>query len=272
MVTIHDLIFERYPDQYSAADVRIYRSKFQYACKHADRVIAISQQTKKDLIDIYEVPKQKISICYQSCNESFMSCAGADDKARIRKLYNMPEQFFLYVGSVIERKNLLLICKAIRALKGKLSIPLVVIGKGGAYMQQVKDYLKQNGKEHRVIFLSEHSQIDSAHMPAIYQSALALIYPSIFEGFGIPILEAMYSHVPVITSNVSCMPETGGDAAYYINPDSFEDLAVAMHKLAKDGEMRTGMIERGAVQAAKFSQHAAASQVMDVYESVMKTK
>lgn len=269
VVTIHDLIFERYPEQYNPADVRIYRSKFQNACQHADKIIAISKATKQDIAEYYEIPERRITVCYQSCHESFLQCAGQEAKDRLRALYKLPEQFYLYVGSVIERKNLLLICKAMQVLKSKMNIPVVVVGTGGKYMQQVKEYLRANGLEERVIFLSERGPVTQAQLPALYQMCLALLYPSISEGFGIPVLEAMSSHVPVITSKTSCMPETGGDAAYYIDPFSVEEMAFAMNKLAKDADTRAGMIERGNTQAAKFSQEATAAQVMAVYEGVM---
>ena len=171
-------------------------------------------------------------VCYQSCNPAFAKNATQAEKVRVKKLYNLPDQFFLYVGSVIERKNLLNICKAVFLLRNELDVPLVVIGDGKKYKQQVKDYIKQNGLEKKIIFLSENApEVPSSafqtavDFPAIYQSAIALVYPSFFEGFGIPVLEALSSRLPVITSGVSCLPETGGEAAYYVNPNSAEEIA-----------------------------------------------
>ena len=130
------------------------------------------------------------------------------------------------------------ICKAIFLLRNELNIPLVVIGDGTKYKQQVKDFIKQNGLEKQIIFLSENplakvasSFLKAEDFPAIYQSAIAMIYPSFFEGFGIPVLEALWSRLPVITSNVSCLPEAGGDGAYYVNPNSAEEIAEGMKKI-----------------------------------------
>lgn len=280
VVTIHDLIFERYPAQYNRLDVRIYRSKFNYACKYADRVIAISRQTKDDIIQFYKTPEEKIDICYQSCNPAFAVEASQEEKSRVKKLYNLPDQFFLYVGSIIERKNLLTICKALNQLKSHLNIPLVVIGDGDKYKQQVQQYVKENDLQKQVIFLSNSPSVQSEiqsvkseiqsmkseiNLPAIYQQALCLIYPSVFEGFGIPILEALWSRLPVITSNLSCMPETGGDAAYYVDPFSVNEIAQAMLQVSTNHTLRQQMAEKGLQHAQKFTPQKCAADVMQVY-------
>lgn len=275
IVSIHDLIFERYPKQYKAIDNAIYRKKFSNACKHADKVIAISEQTKQDIIQYYGTPSDKIAVCYQSCSPIFEQQVSDAEKQRIRQKYKLPENYFLSVGSVIERKNLLTICKALSVLKSELNIPLVVIGTGGEYMQQVKAYVAANGLANDVIFLSEQegtkddADFKSAKdFPAIYQSALAMIYPSIYEGFGIPILEAMWSGTPVITSNISCMPETGGDAVYYIDPFSTDDMIKAMREVAINNTLRNELRTKGLVQAQKFTPAKCAAAVMQVYESL----
>lgn len=274
VVTIHDLIFERYPKQYKSVDVAIYRKKFISACKYADKVIAISEQTKQDIMEFYKTPEHKIEVCYQSCNPIFEGIVTEEEKKSIRAKYQLPEKYFLYVGSVIERKNLLLICKAL--LLSNSTIPLVVIGNGNnGYLQTVKSYITENNLQKTVIFLSESPKAMSDKgfrsandFPAIYQSAIAMIYPSIFEGFGIPILEALWSRLPVITSTVSCMPETGGDAAYYIDPGDADSLAKAMQQIATDDVLRKTMIEKGVVHAQKFAPATCAEAVMKVYQSL----
>jgi glycosyltransferase involved in cell wall biosynthesis len=276
VVTIHDLIHGRNPEQYNTIDVKIYTKKFRYACEHADKVIAISEQTKKDIIEFYKTPGENIEVCYQSCNPAFAAQVSNEEKEFIRKKYDLPPHFFLYVGSVIERKNLLNICKALFLLRNELEIPLVVIGDGGKYKQQVKDYIRQTGLENKVLFLSENPAAKSspafrsgADFPAIYQSAIAMIYPSFFEGFGIPVLEALWSRLPVITSNVSCMPETGGDAALYINPNSAEEIAAAMKKIYTDTAVAIAMREKGRLHAQNFTPRLCAERVMKVYENLL---
>lgn len=274
VVTIHDLIFERYPQQYSKIDVQIYRKKFMYACKHADKIIAISNQTKQDIIDYYKIPESKISICYQSCNPSFFVKATEEEKQRIKTLYNLPAQFYLYVGSVIERKNLLTVCKAIKELNN--NIPLVVIGNGDGYLQKVKNYVEVNNLQQQIIFLSETEAAKNSEafktakdFPAIYQSAIAMIYPSIFEGFGIPVLEAIASGLPTITSSISCLPEAGGDAALYINPTSVDEMKHAMHEIIANTQLRNSLIEKSTPHAQKFTQQSCAAAVINVYNSLL---
>lgn len=275
VVTIHDMIFERFPAQYSKIDVEIYKRKFKYACDHADRVIAISEQTKKDIMEFYDTPEKKITVCYQSCNPAFGQAVTEKAKQQVKEKYSLPDQYFLYVGSVIERKNLLGICKAIYLLRNELTIPLVVIGDGTKYKQQVKDFIKQNGLEKQVIFLSEDplakvasSFLRAEDFPAIYQSAIAMIYPSFFEGFGIPVLEALWSRVPVITSNVSSLPEAGGDGAYYVDPNRSEEIAEGMKTIFADGSFTEALKEKGWQHAQNFTQQKCAANVMKVYESL----
>ncbi|MDB5246654.1 MAG: glycosyl transferase, group 1 family protein [Segetibacter sp.] len=272
VVTIHDLIFERNPEQYNWIDIQIYRRKFKYACLHANHIIAISEQTKADVANFYKIPEEKITVCYQSCNPAFAQTVPAAEKERIRQYYHLPAKFFLYVGSIIERKNLLNICKALHELNQQSGFPLVVIGDGRSYKQQVKDYIKQHGLDKRVIFLSESEAAKkslgyqtAADFPAIYQLSNGVIYPSIFEGFGIPVLEALWSRVPVITSNISCLPETGGDAAYYVNPYSVGEIAEGMIKLATDESLVAEMTAKGWLHAQKFTPQKCAEDVMAVY-------
>jgi len=276
VVTIHDLIFERYPEQYNPIDVKIYNKKFRYACQYADKIIAISEQTKNDIIEFYNTPDEKIVITYQSCNPAFAEKITDTQKAIIRSKYQLPQKFFLYVGSIIERKNLMNVCQAVFILRDELQIPLVVIGDGGKYKQNVKDFVKQNDLEKKIIFLSEQNAArlsrtfqNGEDLPAIYQLAIAMIYPSFFEGFGIPVLEALWSRLPVITSNVSCLPEVGGDAAFYVNPHSAEDIAEGMKKICNDEQFSNELGEKGLKQAKKFSQENCADAVMNVYKSLM---
>jgi glycosyltransferase involved in cell wall biosynthesis len=279
VVTIHDLIFERYPEQYARIDAEIYKKKFSYACKHADRVIAISEQTKRDIMEFYKTPEEKIRVCYQSCDPSFGIPVTDRVKQQVREKYALPPEYFLYVGSVIERKNLLNICKALLLLRREIGIPLVVIGDGGKYKKQIQEYIAENGMEEEVIFLSEYplAKVSSSYLraedfPAIYQQATAMIYPSFFEGFGIPVLEALWSKLPVITSNVSCLPEAGGEGAYYVNPASAEEIATGMKRIYSDKDLAAALVEKGWQHAQHFTQKECAEGVMEVYQSALVWK
>jgi len=276
VVTMHDLIPERHPEQYAPWDVAIYRKKFRYACETTDRIIAISEQTKQDIIHYYQIDPHKIRVCYQSCNPAFAQRVSEEEKQRIQKKYNLPSKFFLSVGSIIERKNLMNVCKALSLLSKEHQLPLVVIGNGGAYKKKVVAYLQEAGLTQQVIFLSDNPQFkndkdftSAADFPAIYQLASVLLYPSFFEGFGIPVLEGLWSRVPVITSNVSCLPEAGGKGAYYVNPNKPEEIAEGLQRIISDTALANTLVELGWDHAQSFTPEKAAACVMRVYQELL---
>ena len=261
VVTMHDLIFERYPGQYNPIDVQTYRRKAKYACQYADKIIAISEQTKEDLINYYHTPAEKIAVVYQSCDEMFSI-------PQTNNLTYLPKNYFLYVGSIIERKNLLSILKAMLQLKGQIDIPLVVVGNGSAYKKKIKAFIAAHDLSDRVIFLNEQVKFAYNDLPALYQGATAFIYPSIFEGFGIPILEALWSRTPVITSKGSCFLETAGDAAIYIDPLQPQTLAEAMKFIIDHPEKAAAMKVKGWAHAQLFTREKCAAGIMKVYEQL----
>ena len=275
VVTIHDLIFERYPDQYNPIDVRIYRNKFRHACEKADRIIAISEQTKKDIVEFYKIPARKIRVCYQSCQPAFFETVSAAEKEQVKQRYQLPDDFFLYVGSIIERKNLDNVVRALHAIRQETDLPLLVIGTGGKYERTVKASIEELGLSDRVIFLSRSEAAKNSErfqqatdFPAIYQLATAMIYPSIFEGFGIPVLEALASELPVITSNLSCLPEAAGPGSLLIDPHDPQAIANAMRIVFTDRQKVTEMKKVGKEHALRFTPLATAKKVMDLYESI----
>jgi glycosyltransferase involved in cell wall biosynthesis len=275
VVTIHDLIFERFPQTYHLDERYTHRWKIKRACKIADAVIAISEQTKNDLIDYYGVPAKKITVCYQSCNPIFEQPITAIEKAAVKKKYHLPDRYFLFVSSIAPRKNLIAICKAMIALKDDIHIPLVVIGDGKNEKEEVKRLMKENGMEQRLLLLNElpaakeDSFTNATDFPAIYQQALALVYPSIFEGFGLPILEAMWSGLPVICSNTASMPEVADDAALYFSPNDTITLAQHLRAIASDDQLVQTLKDKGLEQAKQFSTETYANHIMQVYKSLL---
>ena len=275
VITVHDLIFERYPETYHFDERFTHRWKMKSACKIAGAVIATSKQTKEDLVHFYTIPAEKIFVCYQNCNPIFETKTTEEEKAAVKKRYRLPDRFFLFVSSITKRKNLIAVCKAMLALKGKIDIPLVVIGDGRKEKDVVKKYLHANGIDKQVIFLNEQPEakengyVKSIDFPAIYQQAVALVYPSYFEGFGIPLLEAMWSELPVITSNTSSLPEVTGDAALYFSPDDMEALAGQMLSISCNTELVDQLKRKGLQQAELFTAQQHARGVMDVYLTIL---
>jgi len=274
VVTVHDLIYERFPETYGFDERYVHRWKIKHACKVADAVIAISQQTKNDLMEFYKVPEEKIFISYQTCNPIFQRAVSEEEKKAIKKRYNLPDEFYLFVSSIAPRKNLITICKAMVLLKDINKTPLVVIGNGKKQKEEAKQFMVANGISDRLILLNdlpqskESSFTTAADFPAIYQQALALIYPSIFEGFGAPLAEALWSNIPLISSNASCLPEVGGDAALYFSPYDAAALAAHMQSVATNKNLVNTLKEKGYHQARKFTTDSYAESIMHVYKTI----
>jgi len=264
IVTIHDLIFLRYPQLYKSHDRYIYKNKFRYSCNVADRIIAVSEQTKEDIIKYFNINKEKIDVVYQGCNSLFYNKIESQAKENIRNKYKLPLKYLLYVGTVEERKNLFLIIKALK--EGKIDIPLVVAGKSTKYIDLIKKYISEHNLKDQVFF---YHNVYFDDLPCFYQLAEMLIYPSIYEGFGIPILEALVSKTPVITSTGSCFKETGGNSTIYIDPNSIDNLIEAINKILSDNDLKNKMIVDGYEHAKKFSDDKIAENIMAVYKKVM---
>ncbi|NOY38482.1 MAG: glycosyltransferase family 4 protein [Chlorobi bacterium] len=263
IVTIHDLIFLRYPGLYPYVDRKIYQKKANTACKNATRIIAISEQTKDDITHFLNIDTEKIDIAYQSCHEQFFRITDNDTRLTVTEKYNLPSTYILYVGTIEERKNLLGLVKAIEMAKPGIS--LVVAGKPRKYAREVKKYI-QTHRTGEVIFIES---VDFRDLPALYQMASLFVYPSFFEGFGIPIIEALVSGVPVITSRDGCFAEAGGPGSRYVDPHSPESIAEAIKEIISDHALRNKMIQEGRQYVSRFSPHAAASSIIDIYEKTV---
>jgi glycosyltransferase involved in cell wall biosynthesis len=263
VVTIHDLIFIRYPEFYRFIDRQIYFRKFKQACRNADKVIAISEQTKSDIQEFFHIEESKIEVIYQPIHQRFFNPILEDDAQMVRCKYQLPIDFILSVGTIERRKNLLSILEAM--VTENLDYPLLVIGRPTSYINDVKAYIAKHPNL-KVIFLHD---IADDELNAIYRMAKILIYPSVFEGFGLPVAEALACGTPVITSNISSMPEAGGDAAILIQPDSAEEIGLAMRHLLSDNDFYQRKVEESKIQAQQFTPAKAAKQLIQLYKSIL---
>lgn len=263
IVTMHDAIFMRYPKLYSPTYREIFIYKNEYACKVADHIIAISEQTKRDFIEYFNVDEKKISVIYQGCNPIYNGKISEEKKKDIREKYNLPQQFVLNIGAIEERKNAMQIIDALH--QRHLDIPLVVIGRPTSYISKMHRLISRNKMEKQVIFIHNAETID---LPTIYALSDIFIYPSIFEGFGIPILEALRSGTPVIASTGSCFEETGGPSSVYVNPQNPEELADAIVKILNDDILKATMKREGLLYSEKFSDQNFIEKTLDVYQSI----
>lgn len=259
IATMHDLIFLRYPKLYPFIDRKTYTKKFQSACELADIIVSVSEQTKKDIVEFYSVNPEKIKVIYQSCAEVFYKEITKDKIENVKAKYKLPEKYLLYVGTIEKRKNLLTIIKAMTQLK---DISLVVIGKKKEYFKKIQEFISQNNLNSRILF---PENVPNEDLPAIYNSAEIFIYPSLFEGFGIPIIEALTCKTPVITTKGGCFSEAGGPNSIYIDPLNHEQLSEEIIKLTSSTELKKIIALRGFEYSKKFLPKTIASQMMELY-------
>ena len=263
VVTIHDLIFMRYPNLYSYFDRKIHYYKFKYAAKNADLVIAISEQTKKDIVTYLNINPDKIKVIYQGCAPIFKEEIPNEYLELTRSKYQLPNQFILNVGTIETRKNVLSVIKAIKEIETQL----VIIGKKTVYFKEVKNYIAENNLQNKVVFLEN---VELKELASIYRMASVFIYPSVFEGFGIPIIEALYSKTPVITSKGGCFSEAGGENTVYIDPLNTEEIKGELEEILANSEKRELMKQKGFEFVQKFNDDIIAKNWVETYNEVVR--
>lgn len=262
IVTIHDLIFVRYPELYHAIDRKIYLKKFKYAANVADVIIAISEQTKRDIVEFLDINPNKIQVIYQGCHQIFKKELSNKFQKEVLEKYHLPQNFILNVGAVNERKNVLSLIKAIK----NTTHNLVILGSGTEYYKKVRAYVLENKLSERIFFLNGMSMKEVA---ALYRKAQLFVYPSIFEGFGIPIIEALYSKTPVITSIGGCFPEAGGPNTLYINPKNIQQIEHVINTTLADSSKMDLLTRKGYNYVQKFNDNTIARQLMNLYTKIL---
>lgn len=265
VVTMHDLIAWRHPEYFSAFDAKVHQIKQQHSCNIADVVVAISKQTKQDLMEIMHVPEEKIKVLYQSCDPIFWQPISDEDLKEVKEAYKLPDNYILCVGTIEDRKNQAAVVNALSQLPSDLH--LVIVGKPhGKYYANIEAQIKHQHLENRVHIITD---ADFEDFPAIYANSRASVYVSKFEGFGIPILEAMCSGTPVLTSNCSSMPEVGGDAVLYADPNNVEEIADQIRRITSDEALRSDLLQKANVQKQKFSQKQVIDSFYNLYRDTL---
>ena len=264
VVTIHDVIPFRFPHFFPRIDRQLYRLKMQYACRIADHIIAISKETKYDLIRYLLVPENKISVCYQSCHSSFYKCASSQKKKSLLDKYKLNKPFILHVGALEERKNIL---NSLQAFKqAHLDSDFVLIGNGSTrYIEKIQTLAKSLDIEKNIRLFHK---VTLEELPTFYQCARIFCFPSFFEGFGIPLLEALFSKTPVLTSNLPVFKEISGPRTEYVNPHSISEITCAMtklwHKTSQDSQILSA--ERKCME--RFHYQSTTKQLLTLYHNL----
>lgn len=261
IVTIHDLIFIKFPQLYSTVNRKIYYYKFFKACKLADKIIATSQQTKSDIIKYFKIPEGKIQVIYQSCGQGFDSSLSESTANSLREKYNLPARFVLTVGTIERRKNALNVLKAL--FYYNLDIDYVLAGRRTAYLDEIVEWAKEHKIENR---LHIRHDISNEDMPALYKMSAVFVYPSIYEGFGIPIIEAFNAGVAVITGNKGATAEVGGKAVIQVDVLNPKCIGVAIKSIIESEELGSQLILEGKERAELFRRENVTKELYNFYK------
>ncbi len=264
VVTVHDLIFLRFPDYYRLSDRLLYAWKLRKACREADRIVAISRTTKHDLTTLLGIPDEKIDVVYQGCDERFKRQPEASACDAVRRKYALPEEYILSVGTIEERKNALLLLQAAVLLPRAPHI--VLVGRRTPYTRQLERFAAAHGLADRLHVLD---RVTNDELPAVYALAQLFVYPSRYEGFGIPMIEAAWCGVPAIGATGSCLEEAGGPDALYVDPDAPQQLADAIGRVLSDEALRRRMIDGSRRYVLRFEPERIAAALSETYARVL---
>ncbi len=263
VVTIHDTIFKVNPELYSPIDRWIYDKKWKHSCRNANLIVSVSQHTRDDIIEYYQADPERIKVIPPPVD--FNAEVSATTLEEVRTSFNLPSEFLLFVSSITERKNLSGLLQALHMIPPSERPPLVIVGTGNQ-----ESLLKKYAIDHDLskdIHWVGH--VNNSELPAFYHLATALVYPSFYEGFGLPIVEALLCSTPVITSRTSSMPEAAGPGALLINPHEPETIKDAICELLYDKDLQLQLANRGHSHAVQFSQNRIAEKMLQAYSELL---
>ncbi|MGC8839105.1 MAG: glycosyltransferase family 4 protein [Anaerolineae bacterium] len=265
VLTVHDLIFHLFPEYHKPLNYWYLRWTMPLYVRRADAVIAVSEATRQDLLRLYGVPPEKVRVVYEAAAPHFRP-APPEEVARVRSRYGLPPRFLLTVGTIEPRKNLPRLFQALARLGGAERPPLVVAGGRGWLYEETFRTVERLGLEDQVAFLGHVPEED---LPALYTAADLFVLPSLYEGFGLPVLEAMSCGTPVVCSRAASLREVAGDAACYMDPHDPEAMARTLREAWEDADLRATLRARGLARAASFSWRRAAEETLALYDALL---
>ena len=267
VLTVHDLIFRHLPEHHKPLNRWYLNLTMPLYCRRASHIIAISECTERDLITAYGLPPEKITVIYEAADPRF-GPRPPKVVAAARTRYGLPDRYLLFVGTIEPRKNLARLLAAFERIHAeRLSDALVIVGKRGWLYDDFFARLEQSSARDAVIL---PGYVPNDDLPTIYAGAQALVFPSLYEGFGLPVLEAMACGTPVVASNASSLPEVGGSAALYFSPTQVEAMVEAVCRLLRDADLRGSMRTEGLNRAAEFSWRSTAAKTRTVYDALLQ--
>ncbi len=264
VVTIHDLIFLKHTEQYPWIDRKIYEMKTRYAATQAHKIIAVSQETKRDLVEMYGVKEDKIEVIYPSVAIGFQESETRLPVDEILRKYKLPVKYILNVGSFFPRKNQKTLLESFNLLKDEIEQDLVLVG-SGVLQPELTELIAKKNLQKRVHIISNISNDD---LPEVYRAADLFVFPSLLEGFGAPVLEALFSKIPVVATKGGAIEEAAGPHSLFADPLQREDLADKILQVLKHSTLRDKMILEGYAHAQTMTDKVFAAKTMAVYESL----
>lgn len=267
LAVIHDLSFEHYPKDVPFLVRKYYKYFFPKFAQRADRIVTVSNFSKQDIITTYNIQPSKIDVVYNGVDVDFAPIT-EDEKQKVRSEFTVGHVYFLFVGSLHPRKNISRLFASFESFKKRTGSGTKLLIGGARYWwsKDIRNSFEQMKYKSDVIFSGRLSEKD---LKKVLASALALVYIPYFEGFGLPLVEAMKSQVPVITSNVTSMPEVCEDAALYADPFSIESISAAMERIENDESLRESLIQKGLVRVRQFSWDKTADELWKSIEKVL---
>lgn len=270
VLTIHDILFESHPEFFPEVHRRLLKFFIPFSAKRANRIISVSEFTKREIIKYYRVPEEKITVIYEGASDKFVSIRDKNLILSVSKKYGIVKKYILFVGRIEPRKNIVGLLNAFVYIKNKgiKDFCLVIVGNQDKIFQENELFnkIKELQLDSDVIFTGGVSNED---LPVLYNGAEVLVYPAFAEGFGLPVLEAMACGTPVITSNTTSLPEVTGDAAILVNPYSSEEIGQALEKILSSVSLRKEFASKGLQRAKKFSWAEAAKKTIEVYKEIL---
>jgi len=268
VITIHDMSHEYYPESVEKKLLHTLRKELPHTAKQASLIIADSQSTKRDILKFLNVPEDKVKVIYIGVDKSFQPIRDPIVLDTSRKKYRLPKDFILYLGAIQPRKNITGLIRAYNLLSKKkgFNYDLVIGGGVGWRNEDLSRLVAELGLENRIRFTG---YIDPLDLPFLYNLATTFVYPSFYEGFGLPVLEAMACGVPVVTSNVSSLPEIAGDAAVCVNPHSVEELSDGIRRILFDGNLRSSCVINGLERARSFTWEGCAWETLKTFNQAL---
>jgi glycosyltransferase involved in cell wall biosynthesis len=269
VLTVHDMIFKLFPHTQKRLNFWYLNATMPLYCRRADAIITVSECSKRDIVARYRLDPAKVTVIHEAAGPEFRPASLAEQE-HVRRQYGLPEQFLIHVGVIEPRKNLTRLVEALQRLRDEgLIVPLVVVGPKGWLYDDFFRRLEQLQVRDAVCF---PGYVPLADLAAVYSAARLAAMPSIYEGFGLPVLEAMACGTPVVCSAASSLPEIGGDAARYFDPLIVEEMAGAIRTVWTDPDLRAAMRRQGLTQASRFSWQRTAQQTLAVYERILSRR